>query len=98
MSRSQGRSVSVWNWMLTLILAAIPGVNLVAMICFAIWGRARAKRSFAIAWIVLAVLCCVLAVVALFVFPEQVRSAADWLRSDAAQLFPEATPAPTVLP
>ena len=44
--------VSVWNWLLTLLLMAIPGVNLLAVICFLIFGKAPSEAA-ASRWAVL---------------------------------------------
>ena len=38
-----GKSVSVWNWIGTLLLAAIPVVNLITMIVLIIKARRRGR-------------------------------------------------------
>ena len=40
------RKVSVWNWMGTLILSAIPGVNIIAMILFIIFVNDKELMHF----------------------------------------------------
>ena len=91
--------VSVWNWLLTLLLMAIPGVNLIAVICFLIFARRQPKRSFALAMLIWMILIAVGTVVVLMVFPEQVSQFADTLRAELDAL-PTVAPslAPTVTP
>ena len=94
MARAKKNRISVLNWMGTLLLCAIPGVNLIAVICFLIFGKAPSKKSFALALLLLMILGTIAAVVLLMVFPEQVHCAADWLRTTAAELQPAVTAAP----
>ena len=70
MARSGKRQPSVLNWMGSLILYAIPGVNLIFLILSAIFAKSSSKRSFAVAGILLMVLCAVLTFVAFMVFPD----------------------------
>ena len=67
---SSRKQPSVLNWMGTLILYGIPGVNLIFLILSAIFARSSSKRSFAIAGILLIVLCALLTFVAFAVFPD----------------------------
>ncbi len=83
--------VSVWNWLLTILLMAIPGVNLIAVICFLIFSRRQPKRSFALAMLIWMILIAVGTVVVLMVFPEQVAQFSDTLRTELDAL-------PTVMP
>lgn len=86
-SKTKYRKVSVWNWMGTLLLSAIPGVNLIAWILFIIFAKAQSKRSFAIACIVLSVIFAVLVCAAFVAFPQQLAQlAADLRGGDAAVL------------
>lgn len=71
---------SLLNWMGTLFLMTIPGVNLLALILFAIFARTQAKRSFAIAGILLALLYAVLVCAAFALFPDFFTKLADTLR------------------
>ena len=80
------RKVSVWNWMGTLILSAIPGVNLIAMILFIIFAKAQAKRSFAVAMLVLMLLGVALTCAAFILFSAELSAFADLLRSGAPVL------------
>ena len=87
--------VSVWNWLLTLLLMAIPGVNLLAVICFLIFGKAQPKRSFALAVLIWTIVIAVGTVVVLMLIPEQVSNFANTLRS---QLDALRRIAPTIAP
>lgn len=75
------RKVSVLNWMGTLILSAIPGVNIIAMILFIIFAKAQAKRSYAIAMLVLMLLGAALFCAAFIIFEAEIAQFADTLRS-----------------
>lgn len=76
----RGRKVSVWNWMGTLVLAAIPGVNIIAMILFIIFAKAPSKRSYAIAFLLLTLILMLLGCAALIVFAHELALFADRLR------------------
>ena len=78
---SKYRKVSVWNWMGTLILFNIPGVNIIALILTIILAKAQAKRSFAIAWLLLSIIGIALVCAAFLVFPEELSQIAAYLRS-----------------
>ena len=70
MSKNGKNRPSVLNWMGTLILYAIPGVNLIFLILSIIFAKTSAKRNFAIAGLLLMVLCAVLTFAAFAVFPD----------------------------
>ena len=80
MAKSSKRQPSVLNWMGSLILYSIPGVNLIFLILSAIFAKSSSKRSFAIAGIVLMVLCAVLTFVAFMVFPDFFTKLTETLR------------------
>lgn len=85
---SKYRKVSVWNWMGTLIVCSIPGVNIIALILMIILAKAQAKRSFAIAVLVLWILCAALVCAAFLVFPQELAQfAADLRGGDAVNLL-----------
>ena len=89
-NKSKNKKVSVWNWLGTLILCGIPGVRLVALILFIIFAKAQSKRSFAIAMLVLELLCAALIIAAFLVFPDQLaRFAADLRGGDALLVMPQ---------
>ena len=70
MAKTSKKQPSVLNWMGSLILYAIPGVNLIFLILSAIFAKSTGKRSFAIAGILLIVLFAVLIFAAFAIFPE----------------------------
>ena len=70
MSKNGKNRPSVLNWMGTLILYAIPGVNLIFLILSIIFAKTSAKRNFAIAGLLLMVLGAVLTFAAFAVFPD----------------------------
>ena len=72
---------SVLNWMGTLILCSIPGVNIIALILFIIFAKAQAKRSFAIAMLLLSILGVALACAAFIIFGAEISQFADTLRA-----------------
>ena len=87
MAKNGRNRPSVLNWMGTLILYAIPGVKLVFLILSAIFARSSAKRSFAIAGILLFVLCAILTIAAFAVFPDFFTKLADTIR-ESGTLIP----------
>ena len=93
MARNGKRQPSILNWMGTLILCAIPGVNLIFLILSAIFAKSSGKRGFAIAGILLMVLCAVLVCAAFAMFPDFFTKLAEDLR----QLAGTSTVAPPVV-
>lgn len=95
MARAKKGKISVWNWMGTLFLCAIPGVNLIATICFLIFAKSPSKKSFAWAMLLWTVILLAATTAALLLLPEKMNELADYLRQQAA-----AAPAalPTVAP
>ena len=81
------RKISAWNWMGSLLLSAIPGVNIIAWILFIIFAKNPSKRSFAVACIVLTLVFAALVCAAFIIFPQQLTQlAADLRGGDAAVL------------
>lgn len=70
MAKLSKRQPSVLNWMGSLILYGIPGVNLVFLILSAIFAKSSGKRGFAIAGILLMVLSALLVFAAFAIFPD----------------------------
>lgn len=89
---AKSRRPSVLNWMGTLILYAIPGVNLIFLILSAIFAKTASKRSFSIAGILLIVLCAILVCAAFAIFPDFFTRLAQTMRQ-SVQAAPVA-PAP----
>lgn len=73
--------VSVINWMLTLIVSAIPGVNLIAMILFLLFAKTQSKRNYAIATLLLAFILLILVFVVFLLFPDWISSMTEELRT-----------------
>ena len=76
MSRSEERSrrkpISIINWMLTILLSIIPGVNIIGFIAMMIFSKSRSKKNFAAASLILIVLAAVLFVAAFVVFGDEI--------------------------
>ena len=80
MAKSSRKSPSVLNWMGTLILYAIPGVNLIFLVLSIIFAKTAAKRNFAIAGLILMVLSFVLTCAAFALFPDFFTRLAQTMR------------------
>ena len=76
--------ISVLNWMGTLFLCAIPGVNLLYLLLTIIFAKTPSKKNFAWALLLWTVLLCAAASALLLIFPEQSAELANWLRAYAA--------------
>lgn len=72
--------VSVWNWMGTLLVMCVPGVNIVAAILFIILANTQAKRAYAIAFLLVTLLLAALTCAAFLFLPDQLSALADMLR------------------
>ena len=84
MSKNGKNRPSILNWMGTLILLGIPGVNLIFLILSIIFAKTSAKRNFAIAALLLMVLSVVLLCAAFVAFPDYFTRMAQSLR-DASE-------------
>ena len=85
MSREEGRirrkPVSIVNWMLTIILAVIPGVNIISFVATLIFAQNRSKKSFAAAALILCAVFAVLFVAAFLIFGDQIVELAGKLNA-----------------
>ena len=77
-------TVSVFNWILTIILMAIPGVNALVVLLTLIFAKAPSKRNFAWAHLILTALIMAGLVALLMIFPEEAAQLSDYLRTYAA--------------
>ena len=84
MSKNGKNRPSILNWMGSLILLGIPGVNLSFLILSIIFAKTSAKRNFAIAALLLMVLSVVLLCAAFVAFPDYFTRMAQSLR-DASE-------------
>lgn len=80
MAKNGKSSPSVINWMGTLILYSIPGLNVIFLILTAIFAKSTAKRRFAIAAILLMLLAIVLVIAAFVALPDFFTELAQTLR------------------
>ena len=78
--RSSRNRVSILSWMWTIVLACIPGVNIIAMFLLAFLGKKQPKRSFAVASLILMLIVAILIFVAFLVFPAELFAFGEWLR------------------
>ena len=85
MAQSKRNRVSVLNWMATILLSFIPGVNLIAALCFIIFGRAASKRSYGVALLMWILLFVVVTVVLLLTMPDRAAQWANQLRQLAVR-------------
>ena len=65
------KGISILNWMGTMVLCAIPGVNIIAMALMAGLAKSRSKRTFAGAFLILQAIIIVALVVAFMVFGDE---------------------------
>ncbi|MBQ4227652.1 MAG: hypothetical protein II697_05555 [Clostridia bacterium] len=68
----KGESISFFNWFVTLIFSILPGVNILFFIITIAGARRQAKRSFAVAGLVLALILGIAAAVMLFWFSDAI--------------------------
>ena len=83
--------LSVWSWMWTILLACIPGVNIIALFLLAFLAKKQPKRTFAVAGLVLMLIVAVLIFAAFLLFPSELLAFSEWLR-DLTPLQGSATP------
>ena len=83
MAKMSKKQPSVLNWMGSRILYAIPGVNLIFLILSAIFAKSSGKRGFAIAGILLMVLCALLIFAAFAIFPDFFTKLTETMRNAA---------------
>ena len=76
MSRKENRirrkPISILNWMLTIIIAVIPGVNVLGCLGMLIFDKNRSKKNFAAAALILMVIFAVLFLLAFLIFGDQI--------------------------
>ena len=52
-TKPRKKGISLVNWLGTLLLSALPGINVIAWVLFCIFGKNRSKRTFAAAALIL---------------------------------------------
>lgn len=70
--------MSVGSWMGTLLLMAIPVINLVPLLCWAIASKKPSKRSYAIACLIWMLIICVVVALCLILFHGPILA---WIES-----------------
>ncbi len=78
------RGISLLNWLGTLLLCAIPGVNIITLIVTAFAAKSRSKRNFAVAGIILIVVCAILAFAAFAIWGDEIAAWAHSLNASSA--------------
>lgn len=81
------RKVSFVNWLITLIVSIVPGVNIIFFIFSIMLAKNPSKRTFATAALVLSLILLIAACVAIIFFGAQI---ADWAEELLKEL-PEAS-------
>lgn len=98
MAGAKKNRISVLNWMGTLLLCAIPGVNILAIILFLIFAKSASKKTFVLAVLIWMLLSAIITFVLLAVLPEQAAQLADILRDYAVNGLPAILPETVVTP
>ena len=78
--RTSRNRVSVLSWMWTIVLACIPGVNIIVLFLLAFLSKRQPKRAFAIAGLWLMLILAVLIFAAFLIVPAEMLSFGEWLR------------------
>jgi len=85
MSREEGRirrkPVSIINWMLTIILSILPGVNFIGFIAMMIFAKNKSKKTFAAAALILCLLFNILFIAAFLFFGDEIVKLASQLNA-----------------
>ena len=85
MARGKKTRVSILNWMGTLLVCSIPGVNIIAIILMVIFAKAPSKRTFAWAMLIWILIAIAAYVAFALLLPEQLTSLIEWLRAQGAK-------------
>lgn len=83
MSKKEFRKVSFINWIITLILSAIPAFNIVFFLFTIGCARNPSKKTFAVAALVLTLIATIALCVLVFAFGETVAQWANELLATA---------------
>ena len=81
------QKVSVMGWIGTLILSAIPALNLILWIVWAFAAKRPSRRTFAIACLILTLLCAALIAASVSLWGAEIL---DWARQLDPELFTKA--------
>lgn len=72
------QQISVFNWMLTLLISMIPGVNLIVWIAWQFMPVKKMRKRFALAALLLTILLAIAFFVCFMVWGPQI---VEWLES-----------------
>ena len=85
MSRAEARAkrkpVSIINWMLTIIMSIIPGVNIIGFIATIIFAKNRSKKTYAAAALILCAVAIILTIAAFLIFGDKIVELAEKLNA-----------------
>jgi len=84
MARGKKARISILNWMGTLLLCSIPGVNLIAAILILIFAKAPSKRTFAWAVLIWTLILIAGYVAFALLLPDKLTALIEWLRTQGA--------------
>ena len=75
---SRRRGIGIGNWLGTLFLCCIPGVNIIALIITGFAAKTRSKRNFAWASLLLTLIFIVLFIAAFAIFGDSI---VEWAKN-----------------
>ncbi len=78
------KAVSVGGWIVTLLLSAIPALNLILWMIWAFAAKRPSRKSFAVAMLILTLIFLALSLLAACLFGQEIL---DWARSINPNLF-----------
>ena len=78
------KPVSVGGWLVTLILSAIPALNLILWMIWAFAAKRPSRKSFAVAMLILTLIFLSLSLLTACLFGQEIL---DWARSINPNLF-----------
>lgn len=78
------KPVSVGGWLGTILLSAIPGINLILWIIWSFAAKRPSRRSFSIAMLILTLLFAALAAAAICLWGAEIL---EWARALDPELF-----------
>lgn len=78
------KRVSVGGWMGTILLSAIPVLNVILWIVWAFVARRPSRRTFSVAMLLLTLIACALCAAAVLLFGQEIL---EWARGVDPHLF-----------
>ena len=78
------KPVSVGGWLGTILLSAVPGLNLLLWIVWAFFAKRPSRRTFSIAMLILTLVFAALIAAAIFLWGAEIL---DWARALDPELF-----------